>query len=80
MCIRDSITPYVERKFEAIRAYKTQFYDPNSKEPITPISGAEFFEFIRGRMAQYGRSIGANYAEGFTVERVPGISNLFDLK
>jgi bacillithiol biosynthesis deacetylase BshB1 len=74
------ITPYVERKFEAIRAYKTQFYDPNSKEPITPISGAEFFEFIRGRMAQYGRSIGANYAEGFTVERVPGISNLFDLK
>jgi bacillithiol biosynthesis deacetylase BshB1 len=74
------ITPYVERKFEAIRAYKTQFYDPNSSEPMTPISGAEFFEFLRGRMAQYGRSIGANYAEGFTVERVPGISNLFDLK
>lgn len=72
------ITPYVERKFDSIRAYKTQFFDPNSKEPMTPISGAEFFEFLRGRMAQYGRSIGANYAEGFTVERVPGISNLFD--
>lgn len=74
------ITAYVEQKFDAIRAYKTQFWDPNSKEPKTPISGEEFFEFIRGRMAQYGRNIGAQYGEGYTVERVMGVDSFFDLK
>lgn len=74
------ITSYVDRKFDAIKAYKTQFWDPNSKEPATPISGEEFFEFLRGRMAEYGRIIGAKYAEGFTVERIPGVNSLFDLR
>lgn len=74
------VTPYVERKFNSIKAYKTQFWDPNSSEPQTPISGEEFFEFLRGRMAEFGRSIGVRYAEGFTVERLPGINSLFDLR
>ncbi len=73
------ITEFVDRKIEAIKAYKTQFYDPNSKEPITPISGEEFFDFIKGRMMQYGRPIGAKYAEGFTVERELGINSFDDL-
>ena len=74
------VTDFVEEKFAAIRAYKTQFYDPGSKEPQTPISGEEFFDFLRGRMAEYGRLIGVKYAEGFTVERTPGVSSFFDLK
>jgi bacillithiol biosynthesis deacetylase BshB1 len=74
------VTKFVERKLECIKAYKTQFYDPNSTEPTTPISGAEFLDFIKGRMMQFGRPIGAQYAEGFTVERIPGVEDLFDLK
>lgn len=73
------VTNYVERKFDCIRAYKTQFWDPESKEPKTPISGEEFFDFLRGRMSEYGRSIGVQYAEGFCVERTPGVKDLFDL-
>ena len=73
------VTPFVERKIEAIKAFKTQFYDPNSSEPKTPISGEEFFDFIKGRMLQFGRSIGVKYAEGFTVERPIGVKNLVDL-
>jgi bacillithiol biosynthesis deacetylase BshB1 len=73
------VTAFVDRKIEAIKAYKTQFYDPNSKEPVTPISGEEFFDFIKGRMMQYGRPIGARYAEGFTVERELGINSFDDL-
>jgi len=73
------VTSFVDRKIEAIKAYKTQFYDPNSKEPATPISGEEFFDFIKGRMMQYGRPIGVKYAEGFTVERELGISSFDDL-
>ena len=74
------VTEFVDRKIEAIRAYKTQFYDPNSKEPQTPISGKEFFDFVKGRMMQFGRPIGVEFAEGFTVEREPGVNNLFDLR
>ena len=74
------VTDYVDQKFDSIRAYKTQFWDPNSNEPKTPISGEEFFEFLRGRMAEFGRSIGVRYAEGYTVERLPGVESLFDLK
>jgi N-acetylglucosamine malate deacetylase 1 len=73
------VTDFVPQKMNAIKAYKTQFWDPNSTEPQTPISGEEFFEFLHGRMTQYGRAIGVKYAEGFTVERTLGVSNLFDL-
>jgi bacillithiol biosynthesis deacetylase BshB1 len=73
------VSPFVERKIEAIKAYKTQFFDPNSLEPATPISGEEFFDFIKGRMLQFGRSIGVKYAEGFTIERPIGVKNLDDL-
>jgi N-acetylglucosamine malate deacetylase 1 len=73
------VTAFVERKIQAIKAYKTQFYDPNSKEPVTPISGEEFIDFIKGRMMQYGRPIGVQFAEGFTVERVPGVKSFDDL-
>jgi bacillithiol biosynthesis deacetylase BshB1 len=74
------VTDFVEQKFDSIKAYKTQFWDPESSEPKTPISGEEFFEFLRGRMAEFGRSIGVRYAEGFTVERVLGVDSLFDLR
>lgn len=75
-----NVTDFVEQKFESIRSYKTQFFDPNSIEPQTPISGEEFFEFLRGRMSEFGRSIGVQYAEGFTVERLIGVDNFFDLR
>ena len=74
------VTDFIDRKIECIRAYKTQFYDPNSPEPQTPISGKEFFDFVKGRMMQYGRPIGVEYAEGFTVQREIGVNDLFDLK
>ncbi|MEY4603186.1 MAG: hypothetical protein RIT43_478 [Bacteroidota bacterium] len=73
------VSDFVERKLDVIRAYKTQFYDPSSAEPQTPISGKEFFDFVKGRMMQFGRPIGAEFGEGFTVEREPGVHDLFDL-
>lgn len=74
------ITPFFEKKIETIRAFKSQFYDPKSDEPETPISGKEFFRFVEARMIEFGRPIGAKYAEGFTVERFPGVENLLDLR
>lgn len=78
------ITPYIDRKKEAILAYRSQFfnegYEHNDKELQTPISGLDFFEFLDGRARELGRPIGATFAEGFTVERTPGVVNLFDLQ
>jgi len=74
------VTEYFDRKMEAILAYKTQFFDPNSSEPETPISSKGFLDSVKARMLEYGRPIGVKYAEGFTVERFIGVNDLFDLK
>ena len=76
------VTDFFDRKMEAIKAYKTQFFDPNAdpNEPKTPISGIEFLESVEARLVQFGRQINTKYAEGFTVERTLGVDSLFDLK
>lgn len=73
------VTEFMEKKHQSVMAYSSQFYDPNSKEPQTPISGKEFLESLNAKMAIWGRAIGVSYAEGFTVERYPGVNSLFDL-
>lgn len=73
------VTNYVDRKIEVIKAFKTQFFDPNSPEPSTPISGEEFFDFIKGRMLNMGRPAGMKYAEGFIISRVFGVKDLFEV-
>ncbi len=73
------ITPHIDRKFEAVRAYQSQFYQPDCTDPETPISCPSFFEALRGQNAMLGRQIGVDYAEGFTVGRPVGVKDLFDL-
>jgi bacillithiol biosynthesis deacetylase BshB1 len=74
------ITDFMEIKHRSIMAYSSQFYNPNSGESETPISGKGFLEAINSKMALWGRAIGVPYAEGFTVDRYPGVASLFDLK
>ncbi len=68
------------QKVELIKCYSSQFYNPDSKESETPISGKEFFNYIEGRMLSYGRELGVKYGEGFNIERTLGTSDLFTLK
>lgn len=74
------ITKYNDKKMESIMAYSSQFYDPNSKEPQTPISSKNFMEYINAKASVFGRAINVDYAEGFTVDRYIGVNSLFDLK
>lgn len=74
------ISDFIAIKIQSVMAYKTQFYDPDSKEPQTPISSKNFTESIRYRSQNLGRLIGVEYAEGFTVERYVAVDSLFDLK
>lgn len=73
------VTDFIDVKIEAIKAYKTQFFDPESKEPETPISGEEFFDFIKARAMQFGRLIKSQYGEGFTVEVPLEVKDLTEL-
>jgi bacillithiol biosynthesis deacetylase BshB1 len=73
------VSPFVDQKIAVIKAFRSQFFNPESSEPNTPISGEDFFHFIKGRMMQYGRPIGVDYAEGFTATRILGTKDLFDL-
>lgn len=73
------ITPYMDKKMESIMAYSSQFYNPNSKEPVTPIAVANYMDYVKAKGTLYGKAIGCDYAEGFTVNRTIGVNNLFDL-
>ena len=73
------ISDFMEKKMEAVKAYKSQFHDPASKEPPTLISTPAFLQSLYDRAAELGRMVGVQYAEGFTTERLTGVSSLFDL-
>ena len=73
------ISDFIDIKHKAIMAYSSQFYNPSSNEPETPISSKHFIESVNSKMSILGRDIGVKFAEGFTVNRYPGINSLFDL-
>ncbi|MET3115266.1 bacillithiol biosynthesis deacetylase BshB1 [Pedobacter sp. CG_S7] len=74
------ITPFINTKIESIKAFKTQFYNPDVDGQETYISSPEFFESIIGRAREYGKSIGATYGEGFTCRKLLGVDDLFQLR
>ena len=73
------ITDYWEQKLETIRAFKSQFYDPQNASPNTYISDPNFLKFVEARAREMGHAIGVVFGEGFTKERQIGVRNLFDL-
>ena len=69
------ISGFMEKKIEACLAYKTQFYDPNSNEPMTPIATKDFLESLTYRAQDLGRLSGVEFAEGFTTEKLLAFKN-----
>ncbi len=69
------ITDFMDKKIEACLAYKTQFYDPKSNEPMTPIATKDFLESLTYRAQDLGRLSGVTYAEGFTTEKLIALKN-----
>ncbi|MBN4082805.1 bacillithiol biosynthesis deacetylase BshB1 [bacterium AH-315-A23] len=73
------VTGFIEAKMNAVKAYSTQFYDPNSKEPSSPISSKNFLSSVEYRAQDMGRLIGTEYAEGFTSERYIAVKSFDNL-
>ncbi len=71
------ITDTWKTKMEAVYAFKSQFYQGEEDQgPKTPISTKEFIHILEARAREYGRLIGSEFGEGFTVERPLGINDL----
>ena len=58
-----------DQKEAAIRAFKSQFFDPNSAEPASYISSPDFLNFIQARAMEMGHKIGVKYGEGFQSQK-----------
>ncbi len=73
------ISKEMNEKLNAIRAFKTQFNSADNSEPQTYISTPAFLEAVIARAREFGKSIGAEYGEGFTSKKLLGVDNLFNL-
>lgn len=73
------ITPVMEKKLEAIKAFSSQFLAPKDHEPQTYISGSGFFDSVVYRAKMLGKMVGVDYAEGYTSAKMIGIRNFADL-
>jgi N-acetylglucosamine malate deacetylase 1 len=73
------ISDFIDIKMESILAYDSQFYNPDTKEPETPIATKSFLDNVKHRAQDLGRIIGTDYAEGFTVERYLAVNSLSNL-
>ncbi len=73
------VTGFNEKRVEAIMAYGSQFYNPDTKEPETPIATKNFLDSLEYRAQDLGRLIGVNHAEGFTSDRPVAVNSLADL-
>jgi N-acetylglucosamine malate deacetylase 1 len=73
------ITGTFDQRIEAMRCFRSQFYDPESTEPETILSTPEFLEMIRTRAEYYGDKIGVKYGEAFFSPAGIPVPDLFTL-
>jgi bacillithiol biosynthesis deacetylase BshB1 len=74
------VSGFIDIKMEAIMAYDSQFYNPKSEEPESPITSKNFLDSVKYRAQDLGRLINTEYGEGFNVERYLAVNSLEDLK
>ncbi|HEX2060288.1 MAG TPA: bacillithiol biosynthesis deacetylase BshB1 [Thermoanaerobaculia bacterium] len=63
-------------KMKAVAAYKSQFYDPSSKEPKTFISDPKFLDMIDARGRHFGALINVQYGEAYVTKQPPKIDDV----
>lgn len=71
-----NISSTFDKKMESIKAYKSQFYSNDSKEPVTYIATESFLEFVENRCKDFGKRIGVKYGEGLINTASLGLESL----
>ncbi|MBI5217172.1 MAG: bacillithiol biosynthesis deacetylase BshB1 [Ignavibacteriae bacterium] len=73
------ISDVYELRVAAIKAHKSQFYNPESSEPETFLSQKSFLDFMETRMKYYGTKIGVKYGEPFYSVEAIGVKDFSSL-
>ena len=71
-----NITGYLDKKIEAVRAYKSQLFDSKNNKNNTPISTENFLNSVKYRAQNLGRLIGTEAGEGFTSRQLLAVKGL----
>ena len=74
------ISDHFQTKINAVKAYKSQFYNPHETVHNTPISSKNFLDSIEYRARDLGRLTNVDYAEGFISARLPLVDSISTLK
>jgi bacillithiol biosynthesis deacetylase BshB1 len=74
------ITEVYGQRLRAIKAHKSQFYDPKSKDPQTILSQRGFLDMLEARAIYYGYRIGTRYAEPFYSVELIGVKDPLGLQ
>jgi bacillithiol biosynthesis deacetylase BshB1 len=69
------ISDFLEEKMSAIRAHKSQFYNPASTEPETRLTTKEFLTDLESRSRYFGSMIGVAAGEPFYVREALNIED-----
>ncbi|HTK37725.1 MAG TPA: bacillithiol biosynthesis deacetylase BshB1 [Pyrinomonadaceae bacterium] len=69
------ISDFLEEKMAAIRAHKSQFYDPESTEPETRLTTKEFLTDLESRSRYFGSMIGVIAGEPFYVREALNVED-----
>lgn len=69
------ISAFLEQKMNAIKAHRSQFYDPNSTEPETRLTNKAFLDELETRSRYFGSLIGTAAGEPFYVREALNIED-----
>ena len=70
-----NISGHLDKKMDAIRTFKSQFYNSKSLEAQTPISSLNFLQSVESRAKNMGRIINKDAGEGFITDRLLAFEN-----
>ena len=74
------ISENMELKLKAVKAYKSQFYNPDNNETETIISKKSFLDSVVYRAKDLGRQSNCEYAEGYISHQLNKVNSLIDIK
>jgi N-acetylglucosamine malate deacetylase 1 len=73
------ISEFAQGKMDAIKAHKSQFYNPESNELETMFTSKRLFDEIEAKMTYFGSLIGVEAGEPFYVREALNVENPFEL-
>lgn len=70
------ISEHFDTKMKSVRAYKSQFFNPNEKGELTFISDPKFIKYLEARAQHFGFQIRKEFGEPFFCEETIELLNL----